>query len=286
MQDGDRDGLGVRAGDVRHGPPTRDVLRNAHAGWASAGWLLAALLSFASFPVSLFTTQSPVMTGSSGRVESVSQVVTTFYPWGGTSTVTTGPAAVQVGAPDGPNYVVPMLPSALVLAAAAVIGFLPNMRRSARPAERIVTAAAPVAAGVLVAVSACQWLFFRAFSSPYEPGGVYAGVPNGPEWFLGLSPWLGAAGALTALLTCVFVELRPAETSAGPTPQTPAAADHDEAKPGSSLSTDTAPATTAPTRPFTRPDPRPPHTEDDVHSRQLDLTLYQRPSTSGGSRGS
>lgn len=281
MQDRGGDGLSVRAGVVHDGQATREAPPNARAGWASAGWLLAALLSFASLPVSLSTLQSPVMTGSSLGT-AVTYTVTTLYPWGGTSTVARGPATFEGTAPGAVNYVVPLLPSALVLTAAAVIGFLPMTRRFAGPAERFVSAAAPVAAGVLVAVSACELLSFRAFSSRYETGGVYGDVPNRPELFLGPSAWLVAAAALTALLTWIFLALRPAKASVGPGRQAPVAMEHEGANPESSLSTVcTVPATTAPTRPFTRPDSRPPHNQDDVDIPPPDLTLFQRPSDSG-----
>ena len=279
MQDRGGDGLSVGAGVVHDGQPTREAPPKTRAGWVSAGWLLAALLSFASLPVSLSTLQSPVMTGSSLGT-AVTYTVTTLYPWGGTSTAT-GSATFEGVAPGGINYVVPLLPSALVLTAAAVIGLLPMTRRLAGPAERFVSAAAPVAAGVLVAVSACQLLSFRAFSSRYETGGVYGDVPNRPEMFVGPSTWLVAAAALTALLTCIVLARRPAEAYAGPGRQTPVAMEHEEDDPENSLSTVPVQATTAPTRLFARPDPRPPHNQDDVVMPPLDLTLFQRPSDAG-----
>lgn len=281
MQDRGGDGLGVRAGVVPDGQATRGVSLNARVRWTSAGWLLAALLAFASLPVSLSTLQSPVMTGSSLGT-AVTYTVTTLYPWGGTSTVTAGPTTFPGTAPGAVNYVVPLLPSALVLTATAAIAFLPMTRRFAQPSARVVSAAAPVAAGVLVAVSACQLLSFRAFSSRYETGGVYGDVPNRPELFLGPSTWLVAAAALTALLTWVFVALRPAEASAGSDRQTPSATEHDDDDPESSSSTVfPAPATTAPMRPFSRPDPGPPHNNDNAAMAPLDLTLFRRPSDSG-----
>ncbi len=281
MQDRGGDGLGVRLGDVLGGRAAREVSRNARAGWASAGWLLASLLSFASLPVSLSTLKSPVMMGSSLGT-SVTYVVTTFYPWGGTSTVTEGPAAIQGTVPGGPNYVVALLPSALALMAAAVFGFLPLTRRFARPAERSVSAAAPVAAGVLVAVSACEVLSFRASSSRYDPGGIYGDVPNRPEWFLGPSTWLVAAAALAAVLTWTFLSLHPTEASGGPDRQAPAAMGHAKGNPKSSLPTVfTAPVTTVSARPFTRPDLRPPHNQHDLDAPPLDSTLFRRPSDSG-----
>ena len=281
MQDRGGDGLSVRAIVVQDGRATREVSPHARAGWASAGWLLAALLTVASLPVSLSTLQSPVMTGSSLGT-AVTYIGTTFYPWGGTSTVSTGPEAFQGTVSGGPNYVVPLLPSALVLMAAAVTGVLPMTRRSARPAERVVSAAAPVAAGVLIAVAACEWLSFRASSSLFESGGLYGDAPNPPEWSLGPSSWLVAAAALIALITWVFLARRPAEASAGPGRQPPAAVEHEGANPERSLSTVfPVSATTDPTQAFTRPGLRPPHNHDDGDIPPLDLTLFQRPSESG-----
>ena len=280
MQDRGGDGHSVRVGVNQDGRAARKALLTDRAHWASAGWLLAALLSLASLPVPLSTLQSPVMTGSSLGT-AVTYTVTTLYPWGGTSTAT-GTATFEGVAPGGVNYVVPLLPSALVLTAAALIGFLPLTRRLAGPAERFASAAAPVAAGVVIAVSACELLSFRAFSSRYETGGVYGDVPNRPELFLGPSTWLVAAAALTALLTCIVLALRPAEGGPEPSPQTPVAMEHGEADPESSMSTVfPVPATTAPPRPFASTDPRPPRNPDDSDGPPLDLTLFRRPSDSG-----
>lgn len=276
VNDGDRDDLRFRAEDGRSGQRARDLRRCA--GWSSAARLLAALLSLASLAFSLFTFQSSYVTRSDGQAEALNRVATTFYPWGSTSTTTTG-VALQVAVPGGPNYALAILPCVVLLMTAAVIPFLPQVRR--RPAqllERIGSVAAPVAAGGLTAVSACQLLSFRASSSPFEPRGVYAGDLSGPEWFLGPSPQLLAVGALTALATCVLVALVPTDPFVGLTRHAATLTSEEGANIETRLpAASTAPSTTTPAPPSTRPDPPLPAAEDVGHTPPLDPALFQRP---------
>lgn len=188
-------------------------VRGGIGNWRIAvGWVLAAGVSAVSLSLPISVMRAPIVSGSNG-VDVVSTAVTTFDAWGGSTTVYTG-ADLNIQIPGGPNYAVAVLFCAVLLMLAAAVLAVYTRSQPSQPsypsprpllASALVSVGATVAAGGLLAVAGCQLLAHQAAVRPYQPGGPFGAGVSAPDWELGWSCWLVAAGGLIALTTCVIL---------------------------------------------------------------------------------
>lgn len=216
----DNDGQGVLVPEASTGirPRTRWRLRGGRSGWASVGWVLAAVVSAASLWLPVFEQRAPLVSNLD-PTQPMSYAVTTFDAWGG-STTTTSAVGLSLQIPGGPNYTVAIIPCTVALVAAALARACRRTAPRSMLPSIVTSVGGPVASGALGAIAGCQLLAYAALLRPSPPGGLYGGGEQRPEGELGWGLWLVVAGALIALISCVLLLLpRPPETSA-PTAQT------------------------------------------------------------------
>lgn len=228
-----------------------------------------------SFPISVM--RAPIVSGSS--VDLISTAVTTFDAWGGSTAVFTG-ANLNFQIPGGANYAVAVLFCAvLLIVAAAVMAAQNRSPRSQRPrlASGLVSVAAAVATGGLLAVAGCQLLAHQACVRPYQPGGLYGGGASAPEWELGWSCWLVTAGALIALNTCLILN-RSATATMAETIEPELIGGEESPVGATTQATPSTPMERGPaaTRPVSA---HPPQTSSDPtpHLAELDPAIFRRP---------
>ena len=168
------------------------------------GWAAATLLVGAACLFPVVVQRAPALGGAGfSPGDSITAVaITRLDVWGGTATTVDPPsAALGFQVPGGPNYGIPLLVCAVLLAAAALSTAFPGRFGP----SRLLELGAPVAGGALAGVAAVQFLAFQAAArSSAEAGAdVVTAVPT-PQWHLGPSPWLLTAGALVAVITWVL----------------------------------------------------------------------------------